>query len=59
VVLNNDIIIKHTTNNMAKRLIQKKILYLENLLTETKGFYMRLQIKFTIWNERIKLKKYK
>jgi hypothetical protein len=51
-------IIKHT-NNMAKRLIQKKILYLENLLNETKGFYMRLQIKFTLWNERIKLKKYK
>lgn len=44
---------------MAKRIIQKKILYLETLLTETKGFYKRLQIKFCIWNEKSKLKKYK
>lgn len=44
---------------MAKRITQKKILYLETLLTETKGFYKRLQIKFSIWNEKLKLKKYK
>jgi hypothetical protein len=44
---------------MAKRLIQKKILYLETLLTETKGFYERLKVKFCIWNEQCKLKKYK
>jgi hypothetical protein len=44
---------------MAKRIIQKKIIYLETLLTETKGFYKRLQVKFSIWNEQYKLKKYK
>jgi len=44
---------------MAKRLIQKKIIYLETLLTETEGFYKRLQVKFCIWNEQCKLKKYK
>jgi hypothetical protein len=44
---------------MAKRIIQKKIIYLETLLTETKGFYKRLQVKFCIWNEQCKLKKYK
>jgi len=44
---------------MAKRLIQKKILYLQTLLTETKGFFNRTQIKFCIWNEKLKLKKYK
>ena len=44
---------------MAKRKIQKKILYYETLLTETKGFFRRLQIKFCIYNEQCKLKKYK
>lgn len=44
---------------MAKRIIQKKILYYETLLTETKGFFKRLQIKFCIYNEQCKLKKYK
>lgn len=44
---------------MAKRLIQKKILYYKTLLTETKGFLKRLQLKFWIWNEKCKLKKYK
>jgi hypothetical protein len=44
---------------MAKRIIQKKILYYETLLTETKGFFKRLQIKFWIYNEQRKLKKYK
>ena len=44
---------------MAKRLIQKKIIYLKTLLTETKGFFKRLQIKFWIRNEECKLKKYK
>lgn len=44
---------------MAKRLIQKKILYYETLLTETKGFFKRLQIKYWIENEYCKLKKYK
>jgi hypothetical protein len=46
-------------NEMAKRLIQKKILYYETLLTETKGFFKRLQIKYWIHNEHCKLKKYK
>jgi hypothetical protein len=44
---------------MAKRIIQKKILYYETLLTETKGFFRRLQIKFWLRNEQCKLKKYK
>lgn len=44
---------------MAKRIIQKKILYYQTLLTETKGFFRRLQIKFWICNEQSKLKKYK
>ena len=44
---------------MAKRLIQKKILYYETLLTETKGFFKRLQIKLRMHNEYCKLKKYK
>ncbi len=44
---------------MAKRIIQKKILYYETLLTETNGFFRRLQIKFWIYNEQRKLKKYK
>ena len=44
---------------MAKRIIQKKIKYYETLLTETNGFFRRLQIKFWISNERCKLKKYK
>ena len=44
---------------MAKRIIQKKILYYETLLTETNGFFRRLQIKFWIYNEQCKLKKYK
>ena len=41
---------------MAKRIIQKKILYLETLLTETKGFFRRTQVRFCIWNEKLKLK---
>ena len=44
---------------MAKRKIQKKILYYETLLSETKGFFRRLQIKFWMYNEQSKLKKYK
>ena len=44
---------------MAKRLIQKKILYYETLLIETKSLIRRLQIKFWIYNEKCKLKKYK
>jgi hypothetical protein len=44
---------------MAKRIIQKKILYYETLLTETKGLIRRLQIKFWLYNEKCKLKKYK
>jgi plasmid maintenance system antidote protein VapI len=44
---------------MAKRIIQKKILYLQTLLGETKGFFKRLQIRYSIWNEECKLKKYK
>lgn len=44
---------------MAKRIIEKKILYLRTLLTETKGFFRKLQIKFWIYNEQVKLKKYK
>lgn len=44
---------------MAKRIIQKKIVYFETLLGETKGFFRRLLIKFWIWNEKCKLKKYK
>jgi hypothetical protein len=46
-------------NEMAKRIIQKKIVYYKTLLTETKGFLKRLQIKFWIYNEQCKLKKYK
>lgn len=44
---------------MAKRIIEKKIIYLRTLLTETTGWYKRLMIKFAIWNEMSKLKKYK
>jgi hypothetical protein len=44
---------------MAKRLIQKKILYYKTLLTETKGLFRKIQIKFWIRNEECKLKKYK
>jgi hypothetical protein len=44
---------------MAKRIIQKKIIYLKTLLTETKGFFRRLLIKYLIWNEQCKLRKYK
>jgi len=45
-------------SNMAKRLIQKKILHYETLLTETKGFFKRLLIRYLIWDEKLKLKKY-
>ena len=44
---------------MAKRIIQKKIVYYETLLTETKSLLRRTQIRFWIWNEKCKLKKYK
>lgn len=44
---------------MAKRLILKKILYYQTLLTETRGIIKRLLIKFWIYNEKSKLKKYK
>lgn len=44
---------------MAKRLIQKKIIYYQTLLSETKGFFKSLQIRYWIWNEKCKLKKYK
>jgi hypothetical protein len=44
---------------MAKRLIEKKILYYQTLLTETRGFFNRLKIKLWIYNEQCKLKKYK
>jgi hypothetical protein len=43
---------------MAKRLIEKKILYYQTLLTETKGFFRRLLIRYWIWGEKLKLKKY-
>jgi len=46
-------------NEMAKRIIQKKILYYQTLLTETKSIFRRIQIKFWIYNEQCKLKKYK
>lgn len=45
-------------NDMAKRLIEKKILYYQTLLTETKGFFRRLLIRYWIWDEKLKLKKY-
>ena len=44
---------------MAKRKIEKKIIYFQTLLGETKGFFKRLQIKFWIYNEKCKLRKYK
>jgi len=44
---------------MAKRLIEKKIIYYRTLLTEEHGFFKRLLIKFWIWNEKSKLQKYK
>lgn len=44
---------------MAKRLIQKKILYYQTLLTESNGFFKKILIRFWIWNEKCKLKKYK
>jgi len=44
---------------MAKRLIEKKIQYFKTLLSEQHGFFRRLQIKFWIYNERCKLRKYK
>ena len=46
-------------NEMAKRIIQKKIIYYKTLLTETKSIFKRLLIKFWIYNEQCKLKKYK
>lgn len=42
---------------MAKRFIEKKILYFKTLLNETRG-YRRLLIKLWIWQEDRKLKKY-
>ncbi len=44
---------------MAKRLIEKKIIYYRTLLSETRGFFRRLLIKFWIYNEQCKLRKYK
>ena len=44
---------------MAKRIIEKKIIYLRALLPQTKGWFKRLMIKFEIWNQTIKLRKYK
>jgi hypothetical protein len=44
---------------MAKRITQKKISYYKTLLSEGGGFFRKLQIKFWIWNEECKLKKYK
>ena len=44
---------------MAKRLIEKKIIYYRTLLSETRGFFRRLLIKFWIYNEKCKLRKYK
>lgn len=44
---------------MAKRLIQKKIIYYQTLLTETNNFFKRLLIRFWIWDEKCKLRKYK
>jgi hypothetical protein len=43
---------------MAKRLIEKKIMYYETLLTERHGFFRRLMIKYWIYCEKCKLKKY-
>jgi hypothetical protein len=44
---------------MAKRLIEKKIIYYRSLLGETKGFFKRLLIRLWIWDEQCKLRKYK
>ena len=44
---------------MAKRLIEKKIMYFRTLLSETTGFFQRLKIKLWIFNEKCKLRKYK
>lgn len=44
---------------MAKRLIEKKIIYLRTLLSETTNIFQRLLIKFWIFNEKCKLRKYK
>lgn len=44
---------------MAKRLIQKKIIYYQTLLTETKNIFRRMLIKYWIFSEMCKLKKYK
>lgn len=44
---------------MAKRIIEKKILYLRTLLSETTNIFQRLKIKFWIYNEQCKLRKYK
>jgi hypothetical protein len=44
---------------MAKRLIEKKIMYYRSLLGETKGFFKRIIIRFWIWDEQCKLRKYK
>lgn len=44
---------------MPKRIIEKKILYLRTLLSETTGFFKRLKIKLWILMEQNNLRKYK
>lgn len=44
---------------MAKRLIEKKIMYFRTLLSETTGFFQRLKIRLWILNEQNKLRKFK
>lgn len=44
---------------MAKRLIEKKIMYFRTLLSETTGFFQRLKIRLLILNEQNKLRKFK
>ena len=44
---------------MAKRLIEKKIMYFKTLLSETTNIFQRLKIKVWIFNEKCKLRKYK
>lgn len=43
---------------MARRLIEKKIMYYETLLTERHGFCRKMLIKYWIYCEKCKLKKY-
>ena len=44
---------------MAKRLIEKKILHFQTLLSKTDNFFKRLLIKFWIYEQKCNLRKYK